>query len=107
MVSRRGLSPTRWGSEKPKASAKVIARLWPSAPKLERSLASRTNGREVQGNEARRRAEVTRMLLGKRAVLKLVYAALIRAAEHHLTLPDSIQLELLRKGLDGITPPRG
>jgi hypothetical protein len=31
----------------------------------------------------------------------------VRAIEHRLTPRDLVQLELLRKGLDGISPPRG
>ena len=34
-------------------------------------------------------------------------AICIRASEQRLTPRDSVQLELLRKGLDGITPSRG
>jgi len=33
-------------------------------------------------------------------------AICIRAAEHRLTPRDTVQLELLRKGLDGISPAR-
>jgi hypothetical protein len=70
---------------------------------------------EIVGDQGARRAleRTLRRLDGSRdLVLELAAegalpAICIRAAEHRLTPRDSVQLELLRKGLDGITPSRG
>ena len=70
---------------------------------------------EIVGDQGARRAleRTLRRLDGSRD-LGLELAAerafppiCVRAAEHRLTPRDSVQLELLRKGLDGITPSRG
>jgi hypothetical protein len=70
---------------------------------------------DVVGDFGARRAleRILQRLDGSRAlVLELAAEGPLppvcaRAAEHRLTPRDLVQLELLRKGLDGITPSRG
>ena len=67
----------------------------------------------IVGDQGARRAleHVLRRLDGSRDfVLELAEEGpmppiCVRAAEHRLTPRDAVQLELLRKGLDGISPP--
>jgi len=68
----------------------------------------------IVGDQGARRAleNICRRLDGSHAlVLALAQEGslppiCVRAAEHRLTLRDSIELEILRKGLDEISPPR-
>jgi hypothetical protein len=78
-----------------------------------KSAAAKTESLPLAGNLGARwqLARICRGLDGSRELaLELAQerelpAVCVRAAEHYLTLRDLVQLELLRRGLDRISPP--
>jgi hypothetical protein len=80
------------------------------------ALVKTTPGMEpIVGDQGARRAleHILRRLDGSKDLVIALAAedtlppVCIRAAEHRLTPRDLVQLELLRRGLDGISPPHG
>jgi hypothetical protein len=93
------------GSSPPGVWAAILGALIKTTPGLEPIIGD--HGARRQLERICRRLDGSRDLVLELAEEGQMPPICIRAAERRLTPRDLVQLELLRKGLDGISSPRG